>query len=89
MKIADNTVVSLHYVLTSSEGEKLDASDAGPLHYLHGHRNIIPGLEQALGGREVGDSFKVEIAPEEAYGPRNDDLIQTVPRSAFQGIDLR
>lgn len=87
MKIADHSVVSIHYVLTNADGEQLDASDGGPLQYLHGHKNIVPGLEEALTNRSAGDELDVAIPPEQAYGVRSEELVQEVPRSAFQGID--
>ncbi|MEM1246443.1 MAG: peptidylprolyl isomerase [Acidobacteriota bacterium] len=87
MKIADHCVVSILYVLTNAEGEQLDASSGEPLHYLHGHKNIVPGLEEALTGRDVGDEFEVAIPPEQAYGLRSEELVQDVPRAAFQGVE--
>jgi len=86
MQAGDNTVVLIHYTLTSDTGETLDSS-AGrePLAYLHGSGNIIPGLEDALVGKRTGDKLKVSIAPAEAYGLRDDALIQIVPRDAFGG----
>ncbi len=50
-----------------------------PLEYLHGSGQLIPGLEKALEGRRVGESFEVVIPPEEAYGPRRKELQQQVP----------
>ena len=88
MEIADARVASFHYTLTDDSGTVLDKSpDAQPLQYLHGAGNIVPGLEKALTGRKVGDAFDVTVQPEEAYGPRNEQLIQSVPRDAFQGVD--
>ena len=88
MEIADARVASFHYTLTDDSGAVLDKSpDAQPLQYLHGAGNIVPGLEKALTGRKVGDAFDVTVQPEEAYGPRNEQLIQSVPRDAFQGVD--
>ncbi len=49
--------------------------------------HIVPGLEKALEGRSAGDQFKVDVAPEEGYGPRHAELIQVVPRAAFQGVE--
>lgn len=87
MQIAADKVVQIHYTLTNDEGEVLDSSEGQePLAYLHGFGNIIPGLESALTGRGVGDKFQVTIPPEEAYGLRDDDLVQAAPRSAFQGV---
>ena len=87
MAIENNSVVSMHYVLTNDAGEQLDSSENGPLTYLHGHSNIIPGLESALTGKAVGDKLNVDVEPAEAYGVRSEELVQEVPRSAFEGID--
>ena len=87
MQIANNTVVSIYYTLKDSEGKILDQAPEGhPLVYLHGHQNIIPGLEAALVDKSVGDSVEASIEPEQAYGTVNPALIQEVPREQFQGI---
>ncbi|MDY6943922.1 MAG: peptidylprolyl isomerase [Pseudomonadota bacterium] len=88
MVVADRTVVSIHYTLTNDAGDVLDSSRSGePLAYLHGVGNIIKGLEQELLGKAAGDSLNVRIDPEDAYGVRHDELVQEVPRDAFQGVD--
>ena len=89
MQVAENTVVAIHYTLTNNAGETLDSSvERGePLAYLHGHGNIIPGLESALVGKSAGDKMDVTVEPEQGYGERHDQLIQQVPRTAFEGVD--
>ncbi len=88
MQVSENKVVSIHYVLKNSAGEVIDSSiGRAPLSYLHGMGNIIPGLERALEGKAAGDHVDVSITPEEAYGERNEALIQAVPRSAFEGVE--
>lgn len=88
MLIGDNRVVSMHYKLTGDDGAVLDSSEGSdPLSYLHGAGNIISGLENALAGKVVGDSLKVKVEPAEGYGEFNADLVQTVPRQAFQGVE--
>ena len=89
MQIAENTVVSIHYTLTNDAGETLDSSleRNEPLAYLHGHGNIIPGLEGALSGKSSGDKLDVTVEPTEGYGERHDALIQEVPKEAFQGAE--
>lgn len=84
MPISENSVVSIDYVLTDPEGEVLDRSEEGsPLTYLHGANNIIPGLESALAGKAVGESLRVEVAPENGYGEYDDDLVQVVSQELF------
>lgn len=88
MQIADARVASIHYTLTDDTGQILDSSPASqPLRYLHGAGNIVPGLEKALAGKQAGDALKVAVKPEEGYGPRNEALVQAVPREAFKGVD--
>ena len=84
MQIEDQKVVTLHYTLTDNEGKTLDKSDDGSFAYLHGARNIIPGLETALSGKSAGDQFGVSVEPEEGYGERSDAMIQEVPKNMFQ-----
>ncbi len=89
MQISDNSAVSIHYTLTNSAGEKLDSSVGGePLEYLHGAGNIIPGLEDALAGKEAGDKFKVTIDAENAYGEKQAEMIQVVPKSMFNDMPV-
>lgn len=88
MQIAQNTVVSIDYTLRNTEGEVLDTSDGRePLSYLHGHGQIIPGLEKALEGGSTGDELSVTVPPEEGYGPHQEELVQQVPKSAFAGVE--
>ena len=88
MKIANNCVVSFHYTLTDEDGQTLDSSDGRePLAYLHGHNGIIPGLENELTGKGQGDSLQVGVQPQDGYGEFNPQLLQQVPREAFQGVE--
>ncbi len=87
MKVAKDKVVSIEYVLKDKDGNVLDASNGNPLAYLHGHGQIIPGLEKALEGKEVGEKLTVTVPAAEAYGERVEQLVQEVPRQLFQGVD--
>ena len=88
MQIAQNTVVSIDYTLTDDNGEVIDSSQGRePLTYVHGSGQLIPGLESALEGQSAGDDLEVKVAPDEAYGERDERLVQAVPRAAFQGVD--
>ena len=85
--IGKHSVVSFHYTLRDEEGNILDQSEQHPLTYLHGNGAIIPGLENALDGKAVGDQFTVTVAPQDAYGEHHADGVNTVPREQFKGVD--
>lgn len=88
MNIAENLVVTINYQVKDTDGKVLESSDQnGPLTYLHGAHNLIPGLENALTGKTVGEALTVEVQPEQGYGPIMPELIQKVPHDAFQDID--
>lgn len=88
MNISNNCVASIHYTLTDGSGKVLDSSEGQePLAYLHGSGNIIPGLEKALEGKSVGDKLNVNIPASEAYGLRDDSMVQELPTNMFSGID--
>ncbi|MFO7604506.1 MAG: peptidylprolyl isomerase [Gammaproteobacteria bacterium] len=90
MTIAENKVVTIEYTLKNDAGEVLDTSEGRePLVYLHGAQNIIPGLENALAGKVVGDALEVRITPEQAYGERDDSMKQEVPRDMFGDEDIQ
>jgi FKBP-type peptidyl-prolyl cis-trans isomerase SlyD len=88
MQIARDSVAAFHYTLTDDQNQVIDSS-AGrdPLTYLHGSGQIVPGLEKQLEGRSAGDKFSADVAPEEGYGVHHPELMQEVPRSAFQGVE--
>jgi FKBP-type peptidyl-prolyl cis-trans isomerase SlyD len=80
MQISQDKVVTFHYRLREEEGVELENNqDAVPLAYLHGHRNILPGLEEALDGLAADDVVTVTLPPEKAYGPRHPNATQRVP----------
>ncbi|MFT4995371.1 MAG: FKBP-type peptidyl-prolyl cis-trans isomerase SlyD, partial [Paraglaciecola sp.] len=86
--IADQKVASLHYTVKDTEGNVVDSSQGGePLVYLHGQNNIITGLESALADKSTGDTFDVTVEPADAYGEYNEELLQVVPRKAFEGVE--
>ena len=91
MKIENNSVVRFHYTVAEAGATEVENSRAGdPIAILIGHRNIIPGVEKALLGREAGESFEVAVAPEEGYGVRNDNAMQRLPKKVFpKGVDLQ
>jgi len=91
MSISQDQVVSIHYILRDDAGEVIDRSVADePLAYLHGHGQLVPGLERELTGHAVGDRLQVTVAPAEGYCEYDPNLVQRVPRRALKGIgDVR
>ena len=87
MAITRDSVVTIHYTLKDVEGAVIDSSASGePLAYLHGHGNIVPGLERELTGRNAGEELSVSVSPAEGYGEYDKELVQSVPRRALRGI---
>lgn len=83
-QIAGDSVVAIHYTLTLDSGDQVDSSRGGePLLYLHGHGNIVPGLEAELVTHAVGDRLMVSVPPAQGYGERQADATRKVPRDAF------
>jgi FKBP-type peptidyl-prolyl cis-trans isomerase SlyD len=93
--VQDGLVVSMEYTLTV-DGEELDSSrDAGPLQFLAGYDNIVPGLEREMVGMKIGESKDVLVLPVDGYGEFDDEAFMEVPRSEFpsdmeleEGLDL-
>lgn len=85
MDIADRRIATVHFTLTDAEGQVVTSTRGHePLVYMHGTASIMPGLEQALDGKSPGDTFRVTIAPEAGFGPRHEQLVQTLPLAKLQ-----
>ena len=85
MNITADKVPTLNYTLKDDEGVIIDESKDASFVYLHGHSNIIPGLEAALQDRTKGDTFSLVLEPKDAYGEYNPKITQTIPKDAFGG----
>jgi FKBP-type peptidyl-prolyl cis-trans isomerase SlyD len=84
LKIVDELYIGMEYELRLDDNDVVDSSDGhGPLGFIQGRGQIIPGLEKALHGLAVGDEKHVVVAPEEGYGEFDSDLFETLPRDAF------
>lgn len=85
----DGDRVKVHYTGTLDDGTVFDSSrERDPLEFELGAEEVIPGFEQAVRGLEVGESVEVRLPPEEAYGPRNDELMVDVARGDLpEGLD--
>lgn len=83
-EVQNNMVVSLDYTVRLEDGQSIDSSiGKTPLRYLHGHQNIIPGLEEALTGMRVGENHPhIIVPPEKAYGART-EATEWLPRDIF------
>jgi FKBP-type peptidyl-prolyl cis-trans isomerase SlyD len=87
MSITQDQVVSIHYTLKDDAGEIIDSSpDGEPLVYLHGHGNLIPGLERELAGKRAGDKLQVTVSAADGYGEYDEALVQRVPRRTLKGL---
>ncbi len=79
-KVDKDYIVSMHYTLTLDDGETVDSSvGKEPLEYLHGHANIVPGLESQLQDAAVGGKVTAVVNPAEGYGEHHEDGVQEVP----------
>lgn len=82
--LGPDMVGQFHYTLTDDTGAVLDSSEGNdPMEYLHGHHNIIPGLEAAMVGKGAGAAFRATIPPAEAYGEKVGPGPQRVHRREF------
>ncbi|MFQ5610670.1 MAG: peptidylprolyl isomerase [Anaerolineae bacterium] len=97
LTVKDGLVVSLDYTLQLDDGQEIDTSAGqGPLEFLQGHGQIVPGLEQALYGMAVDEEKGVVVIPADGYGETDPDNYELVPREAFpadleltEGMGLR
>jgi len=69
-EVRTGDTVRIHFTGTLSDSTVFDGSrDRAPLEFTVGSGQIIPGLDRALPGMEVGGEKTVEVAAVEAYGP--------------------
>ena len=81
--VADDLVVVMDYTLTVGN-EIVDSSEEdGPIEFLQGYGNIIPGLEAHLGGLAIGESLQVTVAAKDAYGEFDPEQIVDIPLDEF------
>lgn len=80
MNIEQNKVIKLHYKLTENEEELETTIGGDPILYLHGHNNMLAGIESALEGKTTGDVVTITLEPKDAYGEAQDPVPRRVPR---------
>ena len=89
MQITENKVVAIDYRLTDMDGVLIDQSpESDPLYYLHGVGHIIPGLEEELDGKSVGDQFEITVDPESGYGHKDPELVRAIPLEMFEEPEM-
>ena len=92
-EIKNDVIVSIAYKMYA-DGELVEETEGSdPLEYLHGHENIVPGLERALAGKKIGERLTVTLQPEDAYGEYDDDAIELIdasdlPEDVEPGMEL-
>ncbi len=88
MAITKDVVATISFKVLSEDGVLVDeVTKDEALDYLHGHKNLIPGLENALEGKKVGDTFSITVLPKDGYGEFQDGLVQRVPAEVFGNLD--
>ncbi len=90
MKISRNTVATISYTVTETDGKVVGRTEPGhPVEALIGHGFLVKGLELALDGHEKGDEFAITLNPADAYGEINEAMIQTIDRAMFGDFDVQ
>lgn len=83
MKISKDTAVTLRYRITDVAGQLLEDGKE-PSAYLHGgYGNTFAKVEEALDGHEKGYQAVLELQPADAFGERDESLVQTIPKTQF------
>lgn len=83
MKIEKDTAVTLRYKVADTNGKLLEESSE-PMVYLHGgYGNTFPKIEEALEGKMPGYQMTLDLAPQDAFGVRDESLVQTIPKTQF------
>jgi FKBP-type peptidyl-prolyl cis-trans isomerase SlyD len=89
MQVKMNTVVTIIYELKDADGNTLEKMN-DPIAYLHGgHDNIFPKVEEAIHGKNVGDSVEITLDPADAFGDYDEGLVQIEPLSAFPEKNIK
>ena len=83
-------VYGIEYTVKNSKGDVVDSNVGGDLlEFIAGQGQIIPGLEKAIDGMEAGEEKTVTVTANEAYGERNEEWVETLPKDQFEGIELQ
>ena len=89
MSISKDKVVQLNYTLKDEQGAVIESNEGqDPIAYLHGHNNMMPGVEKALEGKDTGDKFTVTLPAIETYGERIANAEQRVSVKHLMGAKV-
>ena len=84
MKIAENTTVEIDFSITDNDGNIVESTkESGPALYIHGKEMMLQAVEDALLGKEAGESISVAVSPENGFGVRDESLVQEYPKEDF------
>jgi FKBP-type peptidyl-prolyl cis-trans isomerase SlyD len=85
--VTKDSVVAIHYTVRNAQGVVQGTSRDGlPMVFLQGRGQVVPGLERALLGCRAGARLDLRLDPAEAFGQRDEEWCQTLPRSFFAGV---
>ena len=88
MEICKDKVVTIEYNMTDEQGVLIDSSDnTEPLVFIQGFGSMLPGLEKAVEGHKSGERLSLSLAPDEAFGPHDETLVETLPKERFGFIN--
>ncbi|MBI2104833.1 MAG: peptidylprolyl isomerase [Candidatus Omnitrophica bacterium] len=79
--VQDNMDVGMEYTLTVDDAVVDSTEGKEPFHYIHGRRQVIPGLERQLAGMHAGDSAELTVAPEDGYGAVDPTAFMEIPKA--------
>jgi FKBP-type peptidyl-prolyl cis-trans isomerase 2 len=83
-QVKSGDTVKMHYTGKLENGEVFDSSrERDPLEFTIGSGKVMPGIEKGIIGMEIGDTRTIEIPPEDALGPRREDLVVEMKKSDF------
>ncbi len=83
-------LLTFHYTLKDERGRLIDTSQGTkPMPFIEGAGQIIDGLEEQLLQMTAGEKRAVVVPPERGYGPREDDLVQKIPKSRLPVAELK
>lgn len=85
MKISKDAAVEIDFVVKGTDGQVYDDTSKHPTspNFLQGHGQMLPGVEKALEGKAAGEKFTVELAPEDTFGARNEEMMQETTVDQF------